>query len=98
MKRLRPLLVLALLVGGGWAAYAYVNRPPTSLVLTGIVTTNDVIVSPQIGGPIDRLLGEGGDTPKRDQLVAGLETGEQQAHTPHPTHQVAKGSSHGPQS
>ena len=40
------------------------------LVLTGIVTTNDVVVSPQIGGQIGRLLVNEGDTVKRDQLVA----------------------------
>src|SRR5215475_6893584 len=88
MKRLRPLLILALLVGGGWAAYAYVNRPPTSLVLTGIITTNDVIVSPQIGGQIDRLLVKEGDTLKRDQLVAVLKPDELQADTAYYTQNV----------
>ena len=36
----------------GYGAYYYVNLPPTSLVLTGIVTTHDVEVSPQIGGRV----------------------------------------------
>ena len=43
-------------VGAGAGAYVYLNRRPTALVLTGIVTTNDVIVSPQIGGQIGQLL------------------------------------------
>ncbi len=70
MKRVRALLVLVILIGAGSAAYVYMGRPPTELVLTGIVTTNDVIVSPQIGGRISDLKVAEGDTVKKDQLVA----------------------------
>ena len=76
MKRLRPLIILAVLIGAGYAAYRYVNRPPTELVLTGIVTTNDVVVSPQIQGQIGRLLVKEGDTVTTDQLLATIEPGE----------------------
>ncbi len=61
MKRLRPLLVLLILAAGGYGAYSYANRPPTSLVLTGIVTTNDVFISPQIAGQVSQLLVKEGD-------------------------------------
>jgi multidrug resistance efflux pump len=81
MKRLRPLLILILLAGGAYGAYAYMNRPPTSLTLTGIVTTNDVIVSPQIAGQIAQLLVKEGDAIKKDQLVAVLRPDELQAET-----------------
>jgi HlyD family secretion protein len=81
MKRLRPLLLLAVLIGGGYGAYAYFNRPPTSLTLTGVVTTNDVIVSPQIAGQIARLLVKEGDQVKKDQLVAVLRPDELKADT-----------------
>jgi HlyD family secretion protein len=81
MKRLRPLLILALLAAAGYGAYAYATRPPTSLTLTGIVTTNDVIVSPQIAGQIERLLVKEGDVVKRDQLVAVLKPDELKADT-----------------
>ena len=81
MKRLRPLLVLALLGGAGYAAYRYANRPPTSLVLTGIVTTNDVIISPQIAGQVSQLLVKEGDAVKRDQLIAVLRPDELKAET-----------------
>lgn len=81
MKRLRPLLVLILVAGGGWAAYAYWNRPPTALVLTGIVTTNDVIISPQIAGQVSQLLVKEGDEVGKDQLVAVLRPDELQADT-----------------
>ena len=47
----RRLFVLLLLVAAGSAGvYAYLNRRPAALVLTGIVTTNDVVVSPQVAG------------------------------------------------
>ena len=62
------LVLVAVLLGAG--AYYVVASRPAVLVLTGIVTTNDVIVSPQIGGQIGRLLVSEGDTVKRDQLVA----------------------------
>jgi HlyD family secretion protein len=81
MTRLRPLLVLLIVGGVGYAVYAYVNRPPTSLTLTGIVTTNDVIVSPQIAGQIGRLMVKEGDEVKRDQLVAVISPDELKADT-----------------
>jgi HlyD family secretion protein len=80
-KRLRPLLIVALLVAAGWGAYAYANRPPTSLVLTGIVTTNDVIVSPQIAGQLSRLLVKEGEQVKKGQLLAVIAPDELRADT-----------------
>ena len=70
MKRVRIVLILLALIGAGAAAYSYLNGSPTSLVLTGIVTTNDVVVSPQIAGQIRQLLVTEGDAVKKDQLVA----------------------------
>jgi HlyD family secretion protein len=70
MKRLRPLLILLVLGGLGYGAYYYLSLPPTELVLTGIVTTNDVVVSPQIAGQIREMKVTEGDTVKKDQLVA----------------------------
>jgi HlyD family secretion protein len=70
MKIVRPLLILLILGGAGYAAFQYVNRRPTSLTLTGIVTTNDVIVSPQIAGQIRQLLVNEGDVVRKGQLVA----------------------------
>jgi HlyD family secretion protein len=68
----RRLLVLVLVVGAVGAGVWYYNRPPTELVLTGIVTTHEVIVSPQIGGRLEKLLVDEGDTVHKDQLVAVL--------------------------
>ena len=72
-KKLLPLVVIAAL---GYGAYYYVNLPPTSLVLTGIVTTHDVEVSPQIGGRVVSIGIKEGDAVKKDQIIAEIEPGE----------------------
>jgi HlyD family secretion protein len=71
MTRRRILLALGLVaaLAGGSAYYVVVSRPGV-LVLTGIVTTDDVVVSPQVGGQIGRLMVKEGDTVARDQLLA----------------------------
>src|SRR5580765_1134362 len=86
--RLRRLLVLTLLAAGGWAGYRYASRPPTSLTLTGIVTTNDVVVSPQIGGRLDQLLVAEGDTVKAGQMVGTIAPEELQADSSYASHNV----------
>lgn len=73
------LLVLGLAAGAG--AYAYRRMGPAPLVLTGIVTTNDVIVSPQIAGQIGQLLVGEGDAVAKDQLVAVIVPDELKADT-----------------
>jgi len=75
LKRLIPLVVI-LAIGGG--VYWYSTRPVTSLTLTGTVTTNEIVVSPQIGGRIERLLVNEGDTVTKDELVAVLTPAELQ--------------------
>jgi HlyD family secretion protein len=79
MRTRLPMLILAVVAGAG--AYAYRHMGPATLVLTGIVTTNDVVVSPQVGGQIAQLLVKEGDTVKRDQLVAVLAPDELKADT-----------------
>lgn len=71
MKRVR-LLVVLLLAGVGGGAYYYAERTPDRLTLTGIVTTKDVIVSPQIAGRIGKLLVREGEVVKKGQLAALL--------------------------
>jgi HlyD family secretion protein len=86
MRRLGFLFVVALLAAGG--AWYYRQPRPSRLVLTGIVTTNDVVVSSQIGGQIEKLLVVEGDQAKRDQLVAVLKPDELKADTAYYTHNV----------
>ena len=81
MKRQRIGLVLLLIAGGGAAAYYVIRARATDLVLTGIVTTNEVIVAPQISGQISRLLVKEGDTVARDQLLAVIVPDELKADT-----------------
>jgi HlyD family secretion protein len=78
-KRLLTLVILIAAVGAGVYAYSRMGGGP--LVLTGIVTTNDVIVSPQIGGQIAQLLAKEGDTVKADQLIAVIAPDELRADT-----------------
>src|SRR5260221_12065222 len=79
--------VLLLAIAGG--AYYYTHRPAEPLVLTGIVTTNDVIVSPQIAGQITQLLAKEGDVVKKDQLLAVISPDELKADTAYYSHNVA---------
>ena len=77
MKRIiRPLVLLILVAAAGY--YWYRSSQPVPLVLTGIVTTNEVVVSPQIAGRIAQILVKEGDTVKKDQLLAVLDPGELQ--------------------
>jgi HlyD family secretion protein len=68
MKKLIPLLVVVAAI----AIYWFVNRPPSELVLTGIVTTHEVVVGPQIQGRIQKLLVNEGDTVVKGALLAVL--------------------------
>ncbi|HXI30299.1 MAG TPA: HlyD family efflux transporter periplasmic adaptor subunit, partial [Vicinamibacterales bacterium] len=86
-KRLLVLVILA--AAAGAAAYAYTRMPAPALVLTGIVTTNDVIVSPQIAGQISQLLVNEGDSVTRDQLVAVIAPDELKADTAYFSQNVA---------
>ena len=80
MKRImRPLIVLLLAAGGAY--YWYLNSRPVPLVLTGIVTTNDIVVSAQIAGRMQQLPVDEGDLVKANQTLAVLDAGElQQEH------------------
>ena len=86
-KRLIGVLVLIVAATAGW--YAYARSRPAALVLTGIVTTNDVIVSPQIGGQLADLLVKEGDTVKKDQVVATIRPDELRADTAYYRNNVA---------
>lgn len=72
-KRLLPLLVVAAIAYGG---YTYATRPPAALMLTGLVTTHDVSVAPQIGGRLVALAVREGDRVTKGQVVAEIEPSE----------------------
>ena len=86
---MRRVLILLLLIAAVGAAYYATRSKPTALVLTGIVTTEDVIVAPQVGGRIGQVLVKEGDEVKRDQLVAVMTADELQAERAYHEHNVA---------
>jgi multidrug resistance efflux pump len=75
----KRLVVLALIAGAAYGAYYFFSLPPSSLVLTGIVTTHDVTVAPQIGGRLVALKVKEGDSVTKGQPVAEIDPGELQA-------------------
>ena len=78
---IRRLLILCLVGGlaaGGVALYRTFNRP-RGIVLTGIVTTHEVNVSPLIQGRLSQLLVKEGDSVKSGQLVAVIDPQELRA-------------------
>src|SRR5215471_13828840 len=78
LKRAIVLLIVVIVAAG---VYVYATRTPSSLTLTGIVTTNDVIVSSQIAGQIGQLLVKEGDQAAAGQRVAVITPDELKADT-----------------
>jgi HlyD family secretion protein len=74
MKRVVLIvLVLAAIAGG---VYYALNRAPGEIVITGIVTTDDVIVSSQVQGRLQALKVRQGDLVKKGDLLATIAPGE----------------------
>ena len=80
MKKPRRILIPLIVVVAG-AVYAFSSLGPRTLTLTGIVTTNDVIVSPQVAGQIGQLLVNEGDVVNKGQLLATITPDELRADT-----------------
>ncbi len=70
MKRkiVLPILIV-IIASGGWVYYKAVTQP-RPVVLTGIVTTNDVLVSSEIQGRLAQVLVKEGDTVNAGQSLA----------------------------
>src|SRR5690349_19787712 len=78
MKRTIPILIgLTLLVGV--VIYVTLVRSAQELVLTGIVTTDEVIVSSEIQGRLQQLLVQQGDVVTSNQLLALIQPQEWKA-------------------
>src|ERR1700722_17223237 len=78
MKRNVPILILVILVIAGAVYYATTEKT-TGIVLTGIVTTDEVIASPQMQGRLQQLLVPAGDVATNGQLLALIQPEEQAA-------------------
>jgi HlyD family secretion protein len=61
------------------AVFFWLGSRPESLVLTGIVTTDDIRVSVLLEGRLQEFFVREGDIVKKDQLLAILESKEQEA-------------------
>lgn len=77
MKRIFPLIAVVFLAAA--AVYYFVVHRGQEIVLTGIVTTDEVIVSSEIQGRLERLLVREGDTVTNNQLLAVIQPAEQKA-------------------
>lgn len=78
MKR-RILIIILLLALVAVGAYFINHRQPAELTLTGIVTTDEVIVSSEIQGRIQRMTVNQGDTVTNGELLAVIQPQEQLA-------------------
>jgi multidrug resistance efflux pump len=77
MNRKVIIIVIAVLIAAG--VYYALTRQPSSITLTGIVTTDEVIVSSEIQGRMQQLLVQQGDAVTNGQLLAVIRPQEQQA-------------------
>src|ERR1043166_5822717 len=78
MKRKALILILILAVAAA-ALFSALTRRPRAIVLTGIVTTDQVIVSSEIQGRLQRLLVKEGDSATNGQLLAIIQPQEWKA-------------------
>ena len=70
------ILILAVVSGGIYYATA---RQSSEIILTGIVTTDEVIVSPEIQGRLQQLLVKEGDAVSNHELLGVIQPAEQEA-------------------
>lgn len=73
------LVVLAVLVAGCIAFYVATTNHAAALVLTGTVDANQVVVSPQITGRLEKLLVVEGDHVRAGQWIAQLDPSDLEA-------------------
>ncbi len=78
MKRKIPVFILLLAAVAGGIYYAS-TRPPGQIILTGIVTTDEVIVSPEIQGRLQQLYVKEGDVVTNGELLAQIQPEQWQA-------------------
>src|SRR5262245_34497287 len=78
MKRKHLILVVVLVAVAAVIAYALTRRP-SEIILTGIVTTDQVIVGSEVQGRLQRLLVKEGDLATNGQLLAIIQPQEWKA-------------------
>ena len=89
MKRRLPILLILIVVVG--AIIYYTNyRTPSEIQLTGIVTTDDVIVGTQVQGRLQKMHVDQGDVVKKGQLLAEIQPDQWQADMSYYEHSQAQ--------
>ena len=78
-KRWLPVVLVVLALGAAGVVYYALESGRRVLALTGIVTTDEVIVSSEIQGRLQQLLVNQGDTVQRGQLLARIQPQEWKA-------------------
>ncbi len=73
------VLILLVLVAAATGIYYALTRPPREIILTGIVTTDEVIVGPEIQGRLQRLFVQEGDPVTKGELLALIQPETEQA-------------------
>ncbi|HXA44524.1 MAG TPA: efflux RND transporter periplasmic adaptor subunit [Candidatus Angelobacter sp.] len=73
MKKIRIFTLITIVVLAGGGVYFAMTRPASDIVLTGIVTTDEVIVSSQMQGRLEKLLVGEGDSVSNQELLALIE-------------------------
>ncbi|HEV8335789.1 MAG TPA: HlyD family efflux transporter periplasmic adaptor subunit [Candidatus Polarisedimenticolia bacterium] len=79
MNRKAIIFIALAVIAGSAVLYFWFASRPRTMVLTGLVTTNDVIVSSQIAGQIDKLLVTEGNVVKHGDLLVVIKPDELQA-------------------
>jgi len=75
----RRILIITLLLAIGAGIYVATTYQPHQIIITGIVTTDDVIVSSQILGRLQELRVKEGDEVKHGELLGVIQPQEYQA-------------------
>ncbi len=79
MKKRKIFIVVLILAAVTAGIYFATMRQPGEIILTGIVTTDEVIVSPEIQGRLQNLFIREGDAVTNGQLLAEIQPQTQQA-------------------
>jgi HlyD family secretion protein len=78
-KKARLALIATLFIVAAGGFVYWMALPPNSIELTGIVCTDEVLVSPLIQGRLQKLLVQRGDAVKKGELLAVIQPDELKA-------------------
>jgi len=81
MKKLKLSILILVVLGVAGGIYYATTRQPARIILTGIVTTDEVIVSSEIQGRLQQLLVKEGDPVTNTKLLGVIQPQEQLANT-----------------